>query len=115
MQQDGPLSPATEPAGTPVNARNKVGAKMAINGSISDGKLQLTWSYASTLYQEHTITTLANSFKEYLTDIIHHCIQKEDMEKTPSDFSLQSKVSLEELDAFFQEEEPASGIDILKF
>ncbi len=115
IQQDGPLSPATESAGKPVNAKNRVGAKMAINGSISKGRLQLTWSYATTLYQEKTIAALANSFKEYLTDIIHHCLQKEDMEKTPSDFSLQSKVSLEELDAFFQEEEPASGIDILKF
>ncbi|TBN04429.1 hypothetical protein EYD45_07370 [Hyunsoonleella flava] len=61
--------------------------EIEINAYITDGKLIANWSFAKTLYKESTAIMLANTFISYLNSIIQHCLSKEGVSYTPSDFS----------------------------
>ncbi len=71
-----------------------------INGFIEEGKLHITFSYNEQQYKEDTIQQLSRSYKQHLLAIIEHCVQKEDTELTPSDFSFK-ELELEEMDDIF--------------
>jgi len=71
---------------------------ISVNGIVSDGKLSLSFSYNRFQYERNTIEALMESYKSNLLDIIHHCIQKEQRELTPSDLAEGEEISLEEFE-----------------
>ncbi|GGX08656.1 non-ribosomal peptide synthase/polyketide synthase [Aquimarina muelleri] len=70
--------------------------KLLINSWIVDKKLKISISYNTHQYNESTIESLSYSYKNYLADIISHCITVAIPEKTPSDYGV--SLSLSEYD-----------------
>jgi amino acid adenylation domain-containing protein/non-ribosomal peptide synthase protein (TIGR01720 family) len=60
---------------------------LEIGGRVVDGQLLIVINYNSYEYFEKTINELINFFKQNLLEIIEHCISKEELELTLSDFS----------------------------
>ena len=61
---------------------------LEINGLVSQGQLQLNWSYSQKVHCRSTIETLAQGFMEALRSLIAHCHSPEAGGFTPSDFPL---------------------------
>jgi amino acid adenylation domain-containing protein/non-ribosomal peptide synthase protein (TIGR01720 family) len=59
-----------------------------INSSISEGILQVEWTYSDRIHRKETIEKIANSFKESLQALITHCQLIKERIYTPSDFPL---------------------------
>lgn len=72
-----------------------------INGMVRGGCLWITFDYSQQEYEEETVKAFAESYKKHLMNIIHHCVNKEDQEVTPSDLGAQD-LSIEELDEYLQ-------------
>ena len=105
------LGGAAEYPGEMVASENKFGSRLEINGSINGGELALAFSYSELQYEEETIVTLAARYIDALTNLIQHCVNKQNTEHTPSDFGLQDKVSNQQLEAFLQVEEESMEPD----
>ncbi|WP_343780302.1 amino acid adenylation domain-containing protein [Virgibacillus salarius] len=58
-----------------------------INGMITNQKLSFSVSYNSLRYRTETIRKFLERFKGNLIEIIHHCLEKDVMEYTVSDYS----------------------------
>lgn len=58
-----------------------------IDGIVQSGQLTLTVSYPSNRFDASSIATLANDLIAALKKLIRHCVDKEDQEFTPGDFS----------------------------
>ncbi|QUH28821.1 non-ribosomal peptide synthetase [Vallitalea guaymasensis] len=69
-----------------------------INGKVSEGKLMLDISYNQKEYNEDTIKTFADNYIKNLEDILVHCLDKDTVELTPSDFGDDDTLSIEELE-----------------
>ncbi|MDU1848518.1 MAG: condensation domain-containing protein [Niallia nealsonii] len=61
-----------------------------INGFIQGGKLQLEFTYNAEAYHLESINTLMRKYRKYLIEIIEHCVEKDETDYTPSDFSTSS-------------------------
>jgi amino acid adenylation domain-containing protein/non-ribosomal peptide synthase protein (TIGR01720 family)/FkbM family methyltransferase len=59
---------------------------LEINGSVSEGKLHLSWTYSTNLHRHESIERLANDFSETLKSLIRHCLNLKERGYTPSDF-----------------------------
>lgn len=60
--------------------------QIEINTHIIDGKLITNWNFTKALYKENTAKILADTFINHLNNIIAHCIDKDNVSYTPSDF-----------------------------
>ena len=69
---------------------------IAFEGMMRQGKLSFEIRYNSDAYHESTIKAWSDRFITCLEDLIEHCIQKEESEKTPFDYGDPS-LDLEEL------------------
>ncbi|MCU0094356.1 condensation domain-containing protein [Bacillus sp. OR9] len=49
--------------------------------------LYMDFYYNRNLFEKHTIERMAERYKSYLLQVIEHCVNKEDFELTPSDFT----------------------------
>ncbi|MGH3823001.1 MAG: amino acid adenylation domain-containing protein, partial [Pseudonocardiaceae bacterium] len=67
-------------------------------GVVTDGQLQLSWTYSENVHDEATIERLAAQMCEALRQIVAHCADAEAGGCTPSDFPL-AKMSQAQLDA----------------
>ncbi|MBV9061151.1 MAG: amino acid adenylation domain-containing protein, partial [Pseudonocardiales bacterium] len=67
-------------------------------GLVSDGQLQLSWTYSENVHDEATITRLAGEMCAALREILAHCADPDAGGCTPSDFPL-ARVSQGQLDA----------------
>ncbi|QOS97403.1 amino acid adenylation domain-containing protein [Brevibacterium sp. JNUCC-42] len=67
---------------------------------VMDGTLHVTFDYNPQRYKQETMERLADRYKSNLKAVIDHCVQREQTERTPSDFSTK-KLSLEDLDDVF--------------
>ena len=74
---------------------------LEINGGISQGRLQMNWTYSEKLHQQTTVEVLAQGFIEALRSLIAHCQSPDAGGFTPSDFAQfeQSQWSQADLDA----------------
>ncbi|HEC84909.1 MAG TPA: amino acid adenylation domain-containing protein, partial [Thioploca sp.] len=70
---------------------------LEINGLITEGQLQLDWTYSENVHRRATIEQLAQYFIEALTNLIAHCQLPEAVGYTPSDFPL-AGLNQDELD-----------------
>ncbi|MGB7606261.1 MAG: condensation domain-containing protein, partial [Lutisporaceae bacterium] len=68
-----------------------------INGIIAQNKLVLNFSYSKQQLTRDSVLKLAEYYKNYLADIIEHCINAEEAVLTPSDITLKG-ASIEQLD-----------------
>ncbi len=114
VDKEGLLDVADESFGENSGERYPAAAKLEVSGAISAGKLNISWTYSTQEYHAATIERLANEYKKNLSNIIAHCLGKEDIEFTPSDYGLDGKVSVEELDELMGVNE-VEGDEILKF
>jgi len=71
---------------------------LIVNGQIAEDRLNLTWSYSSSLHRVETIERLSTGFMEALRSLIAHCKSPRAGGFTPSDFP-QAKVSQRDLDS----------------
>ncbi|BAS60156.1 amino acid adenylation domain-containing protein (plasmid) [Leptolyngbya boryana NIES-2135] len=71
-----------------------------IDGMITDGQLQMVWTYSEALHHPATVEGLAQRFLEKLRSLICHCQSPDAKGYTPSDFPL-AELSQDELDAVF--------------
>ncbi len=94
------FQPAKEPIGRSISSANQRDAKLIINGQIIGGRLQLRWDFSSQQYYEETINCLTQAFEQELETLIGHCQKVDIPVPTPSDFGLQTELSIAELDAF---------------
>jgi amino acid adenylation domain-containing protein/non-ribosomal peptide synthase protein (TIGR01720 family) len=72
-----------------------------INGMAVGNRLNFSFAYNRYQYHKNTIETLAHYYKEYLLEIIKHCIEKEEVEMTPSDYSI-AGMEQEELENVYE-------------
>ena len=76
------------PVGPTRSLREKREHLLEINSWISEGQLQLSWSYSENIHRRETIENLAAGFVEALLSLIAHCRSAEAGGYTPSDFPL---------------------------
>ena len=70
---------------------------LEINGSVSEGRLRLSWNYSANRHTAARVERLANEFIERLRKLIDHCVNLEARGYTPSDFP-EAELSQKELD-----------------
>ncbi|MHC5763604.1 amino acid adenylation domain-containing protein, partial [Nostoc sp.] len=92
---------ATESSGPSHSLRNQRNHLLEVNASISQGSLQINWTYSNQLHRQTTVETLAQSFIEALRSLIAHCLSSDAGGFTPSDFAdfQQSQWEQTDLDA----------------
>ncbi len=82
------FSLATESYGSTMSPLGYRQHLLDINGSVNEGKLNLSWTYSQNFYDEATIKKLAQSYVQILRELIDHCLQPDAGGFTPSDFPL---------------------------
>ncbi|SFJ94176.1 condensation domain-containing protein, partial [Thermoflavimicrobium dichotomicum] len=92
---------ATLPMGHQISPRNHLTHVLDVNGIVMNNRLYLNFNFNRKAYESETIEQLANRYKQDLLAILSHCLQKEEQEQTPSDFSIK-KLTVEELDDIFE-------------
>ncbi|AVH69209.1 non-ribosomal peptide synthetase [Nostoc sp. 'Lobaria pulmonaria (5183) cyanobiont'] len=92
---------ATESTGPSNSLQSKRNHLLEVNGGISQGRLQINWTYSNQLHSQTTVETLAQSFIEALRVLITHCQSPDAGGFTPSDFAefQQSQWEQSDLDA----------------
>ncbi|MBP5972964.1 amino acid adenylation domain-containing protein [Brasilonema sp. CT11] len=80
------LSYAQESTGPSHSLRSKRTHLLEISGSISQGRLQMNWTYNEKLHRQTTVEVIAQGFIKALRSLITHCQSPEAGSFTPSDF-----------------------------
>ncbi|WP_414542082.1 amino acid adenylation domain-containing protein [Nostoc sp. CCY0012] len=99
---------ASESSGTersPLGSRRHL---IDISGFVSRGRLQLDWTYSTTIHKDATVSSLADKFVQALREIISYCQAADAGGYTPSDFS-KAKVSQKDLDFLLAKINRGSG------
>lgn len=81
------FGPSPYDMGEPINPHSGRMYPIIMNGMISNGEMSFRFSYSPRQYEESTMQHLSAAFKYHLLRIIDHCMNKEDSERTASDFS----------------------------
>ena len=68
-----------------------------IDGSVSEGRLEVVWTYSENVHERSTVEKLAQKYAERLRLLIDHCSQPHAGGYTPSDFS-KARLSQRDLD-----------------
>lgn len=89
---------APESSGLANSPKGKRSHLLEINGMVSQGKLQLKWSYSQNIHNRATVEALAHDYMEALRLLIAHCQSPDAGGFTPSDFPL-AQLEQNELDA----------------
>jgi tyrocidine synthetase III len=98
--QSGSFQMSPLSAGNTVSTDGLMHYKIDINGMIANGKLTLVFTYNTREFDSQKIQKLADLYKSQLRAIIHHCMKKEDSEKTLSDYTV-TDFDQEEMDTLF--------------
>ncbi|MEM0578421.1 condensation domain-containing protein, partial [Flavobacterium polysaccharolyticum] len=104
LNQKGSFALAPEYSGAHISPTSIIEEKFIIKAIIVNNELRISWDYSSERYRPETVKNLADQFIENLTQLIEHCINKEDREVTPSDFGLSDAIDFKEFDALFESE-----------
>lgn len=83
--------------GQAIHPESEVLYKLDINGFVIDEKLTMSITYNKNEYNNNTIERLTNIYKDVLIKVIAHCVSKEKVEPTPSDYG-DSNLGLDELE-----------------
>ncbi|MGC9741597.1 non-ribosomal peptide synthetase [Pseudomonas sp. P1B16] len=71
---------------------------LSVDGQVYAGALQLRWTYSSERYDEQTIATLAEGYRQELLALVGHCLADGSGSFTPSDFPL-AHLTQEQIDS----------------
>ncbi len=77
---------ASESVGPIHSSRGNRRHLLSVNGGISNGQLQLVWTYSQKIHRRITIERLAERFLGALRSLISHCQSPDANGYTPSDF-----------------------------
>jgi amino acid adenylation domain-containing protein/non-ribosomal peptide synthase protein (TIGR01720 family) len=88
MAADAPFAPTTEATGDNCDPAGLRPHELAIIGSVTGGRLQLSWRYSRERYRKATLETLAGQYMQQLKALIAHCLLPGAGSYTPADFSL---------------------------
>ncbi len=77
---------------------------LEIVAAVVNDCLTISTSYSENEYSEDAVEELNQQYREKLEQIIHHCINKEDSEKTPSDYG-DSKINFKQMDEIIKKYE----------
>ena len=94
------ISGANESRGEGSGADHTLSYIIAVNSMVQGGELILNWSYSKLHFEKDTISGLAENFNSNMNSLIDHCMdqQKSGSVYTPSDYGLESDISIDELD-----------------
>ncbi|WP_259418057.1 non-ribosomal peptide synthetase [Bacillus toyonensis] len=73
-------------AGESIGGKHTRETPIEMNAIVLDGKLTIDTTYNTKVYAEDVVVEFTEAFKDALRDVIHHCISKEQAEKTPFDY-----------------------------
>jgi len=88
MAADAPFVPSRETTGISCDQAGIRTHELAIVGTISEGRMQLSWRYSRERYRKDTIESLAGNYLRQLKALIAHCVLPDSGGYTPSDFPL---------------------------
>ncbi|MEM9163053.1 MAG: alpha/beta fold hydrolase [Cyanobacteria bacterium P01_F01_bin.4] len=74
---------STGPDHSPLGQRRYL---LEVNGWVSEGQLQMNWTYSQNIHRQGTIEALAQTFLDALVGLITHCQSAKAGGYTPSDF-----------------------------
>ena len=81
------LAPATEPTGPARSPHDTRDILIEINALVSQGRLNLHWTYSRELHRQKTIVGLAETYLTQLKALIDYCLSSEiDRGYSPADF-----------------------------
>ncbi|MFY0523095.1 amino acid adenylation domain-containing protein [Archangium gephyra] len=98
LPEGSPLSLASEPVGPTASARAPRAHLIDINAIVSQGRLQVFWTYSGSIHARETVEALARDFQLALRGLISRCSEEGVGGFTPSDFPL-APLGQEALDA----------------
>ncbi|PQP81876.1 non-ribosomal peptide synthetase [Paenibacillus sp. PCH8] len=98
------------PGGATASDNHRRNVLMDMNALIVEGKLTLSLRYSRTQYRKETMEQVATYFRDYLQEIVMHCVTKEKPECTLSDLTLKG-ITIKELEGFVQESEHIGEIE----
>jgi amino acid adenylation domain-containing protein/non-ribosomal peptide synthase protein (TIGR01720 family) len=76
------------PIGKEIDPDSTRGYLLEVNGTVTNGQLELGWTYPGEIYDEATVTRLADGMVRALEEIAAHCAEPDAGGRTPSDFPL---------------------------
>ena len=82
------FAPAPESAGQTMSPRAPRTHLLQVGGSVTDGRLQLSWGYSEAVHRRETVERVARECLSILEGLIDHCLAAEGRAYTPSDFPL---------------------------
>ncbi|MFC7443126.1 amino acid adenylation domain-containing protein [Laceyella putida] len=83
----GAFSQSAMPKGDELSPSSTTPHLLNIVGIVLNQRLELHFHYHTSVHRHETIANLAEQVKQWLQEIIRHCLGKEEAEMTPSDFS----------------------------
>ncbi|MDM3888926.1 non-ribosomal peptide synthetase [Pseudomonas sp. BCRC 81390] len=82
------FQPLDTPAGQAHAADAPLPNWLSVDGQVYRGALQLRWTFSTERYDERTIASLAEAYRQELLALIEHCLADGNGSFTPSDFPL---------------------------
>ncbi len=86
------------PRGNMMSLEGQAPYVLNINGLVVNKQLQMTIDYSTKEYRQETIENLSTLFHKHVAEVITHCVNKERVERTPSDMGYKN-MSLEKFQA----------------
>jgi non-ribosomal peptide synthase protein (TIGR01720 family) len=102
LDETSPFGLAPESPGPSRSPEGQRPDLLSLSGGVSDGQLQMEWTYSETVHRRDTIRRVADCFIEALRAIIAHCRSPEARGYTPSDFP-DVQLSQEDIEALMLE------------
>ncbi|MGS7250674.1 non-ribosomal peptide synthetase [Pseudomonas anuradhapurensis] len=82
------FQPLDAPAGQAHAADAPLPNWLSVDGQVYGGALQLRWTFSAERYDERTIASLAEAYRQELLALVEHCLADGNGSFTPSDFPL---------------------------
>ena len=95
------FGPSPYDMGEPINPHSHRMYPIITNGMIANGEMSFRFSYSPRQYEESSMQCLSAAFKYHLLRIIDHCRNKEESERTASDFSSKG-LTTDDVDDIFE-------------
>ncbi len=92
------FQPLEAPAGLAHDLDAPLPNWLSVDGQVYGGALQLRWTFSAERYDERTIATLAEAYRQELLALVAHCLADGNGSFTPSDFPL-AHLTQEQIDA----------------
>ncbi|MCF5723656.1 non-ribosomal peptide synthetase, partial [Pseudomonas syringae] len=80
--------PAAESTGQEQSPLAPLGNWLVLNGQVYGGELSMSWTFSREMFDEQTISRLADEYAIELAALIAHCSEGGNLGVTPSDFPL---------------------------